>query len=73
MFDIGGFIYDPNGIDVEVLKGLKDVNGKKVFQYPDYVKTATYTEGSKGIWNVKCDMALLVQLRMRLTVTTRAS
>ena len=58
MSDIGGFIYDPNGIDVEVLKGLKDVNGKKVFQYPDYVKTATYTEGSKGIWNVKCDMAL---------------
>lgn len=58
MSDIGGYIYDPNGIDIEIIKGLKEVDGKKVFQYPDHVKTATYTEGSKGIWGVKCDIAI---------------
>ena len=58
MSDIGGYIYDPNGINLDVVKELKDVNGKKVFQYPDHVKGATYTEGSKGIWDVKCDIAI---------------
>lgn len=56
--DSAGYIYDKNGIDVEVVKRLKEVERKRIKEYITYHKDAEYHEGSTGIWNIKCDVAL---------------
>jgi len=58
MSDSSGYIYDPNGIDYNVIKQIKEVNRARIHTYLDYVPTATFTPGCKGIWTVKCDIAL---------------
>ncbi|MGE4548071.1 MAG: NADP-specific glutamate dehydrogenase [Intestinibacillus sp.] len=61
MSDSNGFIYDPNGIDYKVIQEIKEVRRDRIETYLNYVPTATYTadtNGSKGIWNIKCDIAL---------------
>ena len=58
MSDSSGYIYDPNGIDYKVIKQIKEVNRARINTYLDYVPTATFTPGCKGIWTVKCDIAL---------------
>ncbi len=58
MSDSSGYIYDPNGIDYKVIKKIKEVNRARIHTYLDYVPTATFTPGCKGIWTVKCDIAL---------------
>ncbi|MEG0702702.1 MAG: NADP-specific glutamate dehydrogenase [Christensenella sp.] len=56
--DSSGYIYDPNGIQLDVVKEIKEVRRARIKEYADVVKTAKYTEGCKGIWTVKCDIAL---------------
>ena len=58
MSDSSGYIYDPNGIDYKIIKQIKEVNRARINTYLDYVPTATFTPGCKGIWTVKCDIAL---------------
>ncbi len=58
MSDSNGYIYDPNGIDYKTIKEIKEVKRDRIKTYLDYVKDAKYTEGCKGIWTVKCDIAL---------------
>ena len=58
MSDSSGYIYDPNGIDYKVIKQIKEVNRARLHTYLDYVPTATFTPGCKGIWTVPCDIAL---------------
>ena len=58
MSDSSGYIYDPNGIDYKVIKEIKEVKRARINTYLDYVPTATFTPGCKGIWTVKCDIAL---------------
>ncbi len=58
MSDSSGYIYDPNGIDYKVIKQIKEVNRARISTYLDFVPTATFTPGCKGIWTVKCDIAL---------------
>ena len=58
MSDSNGYVYDPNGINVDVIKEIKEVKKGRIKEYLNYVNTATYTEGCKNIWNVKCDIAL---------------
>ena len=58
MSDSSGYIYDPNGIDYKIIKQSKEVNRARINTYLDYVPTATFTPGCKGIWTVKCDIAL---------------
>ena len=58
MSDSSGYIYDPNGIDYKVIKQIKEVNRARIHTYLDYVPTATFTPGCKGIWTVPCDIAL---------------
>ncbi len=58
MSDSSGYIYDPNGIDYKVIKQIKEVNRARISAYLDYVPTATFTSGCKGIWTVPCDIAL---------------
>ena len=57
MCDSNGYIYDPEGIKLDIVKDLKEVKRARIKEYADQVAGATYTEG-KGIWNVKCDIYL---------------
>ena len=58
MSDSNGYIYDKNGINLDVIKKIKEVERKRIKEYLNYVPTAEYHEGCKGIWTVKCDIAL---------------
>jgi len=55
--DSNGFIYDAEGIDLDAVKEIKLVNRGRISEYLKYRPNAVYTEG-RGIWNVKCDIAL---------------
>ena len=58
MSDSNGYVYDPNGIDFELMRRLKEVERKRVKDYADLVPTAEYHEGCRNIWTIKCDIAL---------------
>ena len=56
--DSNGYIYDENGINLDVVKDIKEVKRGRIKEYCDTVKTAKYVEGCRNIWEVKCDIAL---------------
>ena len=58
MSDSGGYIYDADGIDLDAVKRLKEVERKRISEYVKLHKSAKYTEGFTGIWDVPCDVAL---------------
>ena len=58
MSDSNGYIYDPDGIKLDVIKQLKEVERKRIKEYVKAVPTATYTEGCSGIWTIPCQIAL---------------
>ncbi len=58
MSDSGGYIVDENGINLDVIKQIKEVERARISEYAKRVPGATYTEGCKGIWTVPCDIAL---------------
>ena len=58
MSDSGGYIYDEKGIDLSVVKQIKEVERGRISEYAKRVSGSTYTEGCRGIWTVKCDIAL---------------
>ena len=58
MSDSNGYIYDKNGIDLKVVKEIKEVKRGRIKEYLDYHKDAEYHEGCKGIWTIPCDIAL---------------
>ena len=55
--DSTGWIYDAEGIDLEAVKEIKEVNRQRLSEYVKYRPNAQYHEG-KGVWSVKCDVAL---------------
>lgn len=55
--DSGGWIYDKDGIDVALLKEIKEVKRARLTEYAKARPSAEYHEG-KGVWTVKCDIAL---------------
>lgn len=57
MSDSNGYVYDPDGIKLDIVKDIKEVRRGRIKEYADQVEGAVYTEG-KGIWTVKCDIAL---------------
>ena len=57
MSDSNGYIYDKDGIKLDVVKEIKEVRRGRIKEYADAVPSAVYTEG-KGIWTVPCDIAL---------------
>lgn len=57
MCDSNGYIYDPEGIKLDIVKDIKEVKRGRIKEYADRVESATYTEG-KGIWSIKADLAL---------------
>ncbi|MBN1891330.1 MAG: NADP-specific glutamate dehydrogenase [Clostridiales bacterium] len=55
--DSNGYIYDPNGINLEVAKEIKEVRRGRISEYAQAVPGSVYHEG-RGVWSVKCDIAL---------------
>ncbi len=58
MSDSNGYVYDKNGIDLDLVKQLKEVEGKRIKEYINTHKDAVYTEGCRNIWTIPCDIAL---------------
>ncbi|MBQ4444324.1 MAG: NADP-specific glutamate dehydrogenase [Clostridia bacterium] len=58
MSDSNGFVYDPDGIKLNVVKEIKLGRRGRIKEYADQVAGATYTEGCKNVWKTKCDVAL---------------
>ena len=58
MCDSKGYIYDKNGINLDTVKQIKEVERKRISEYVKHHPDAEYHEGQKGIWSIKCDIAL---------------
>ncbi|GAB6991204.1 NADP-specific glutamate dehydrogenase [Paenibacillus pini] len=56
--DSNGYIYDPEGIDYETVKQLKEVERKRISEYVNEHPNAKYIEGCSDIWTIPCDIAL---------------
>lgn len=57
MSDSNGYIYDKDGIKLDIVKEIKEIRRGRIKEYADVVSGSVYTEG-KGIWSVPCDIAL---------------
>ena len=55
--DSTGWIYDPEGIDLDLLKDVKEVRRERLTAYAAERPSAQYHEG-RGVWQIKCDIAL---------------
>ena len=58
MSDSNGYIYDPNGIEFERIRALKEDKRERISEYAKQVPTAKYVDGCNGIWTIACDIAL---------------
>ncbi len=58
MSDSNGYIYDEDGIDLDLVKQIKEVERLRIKEYITHRPKATYTEGCSGIFTVPCDVAL---------------
>ena len=58
MSDSNGYVVDPNGIDLDKLFDIKQKRRARIKVYADEVPGSQYFEGCKGIWGVKCDIAM---------------
>ncbi len=58
MSDSGGFVYDPEGIKLDVMKQIKEAERLRISEYAARVPGSTYTAGCRGIWSIPCDIAL---------------
>lgn len=56
--DSNGYIHDPDGIKLDVVKDIKLVKRGRIKEYAAQVPGSTYTEGFRGIWSIPCDIAL---------------
>ncbi len=58
--DSNGYIVDPDGIELDLVKQIKEVERGRIKEYAERTshKNVTYTEGCSGIWSVPCDIAL---------------
>ncbi len=66
--DSSGWIYDPDGIDVALLKEIKEVRRQRLTAYAEARPNAKYREG-KGVWSVPCDIALPCATQNELGLT----
>ena len=57
MSDSTGWIYDPNGIQLDVVKQIKEVERGRIREYAERVEGVEYHEG-RGVWSIPCDIAL---------------
>jgi glutamate dehydrogenase (NADP+) len=65
--DSTGWVYDPEGIDVEALKIIKEKNRQRLTEYPKFRPNAQYSDG-KGVWTIKTDIAIPCATQNELTL-----
>lgn len=58
MYDSNGYVYDPDGIKLDIIKDIKEVKRGRIKEYAERVPSATYSSGCRGIWSIPCDIAL---------------
>lgn len=58
MSDSSGYIYDPKGIRVDIIKQLKEVERERISKYAQMVPGSEYHDGCRGIWSIPCKVAL---------------
>nr|WP_325304523.1 NADP-specific glutamate dehydrogenase [uncultured Dysosmobacter sp.] len=58
MSDSNGFIHDPNGVQLDVIKDIKLGHRGRIREYADRVPGSTFTEGFRNIWTIPCDICL---------------
>ena len=58
MSDSSGYIYDPNGINLDTVKDIKENRRERISEYVKVHANATFTPDCKKIWTVPCDIAL---------------
>ena len=58
MSDSNGYIYDEEGIDLALVKQIKEVERGRIKEYAERKPGAEYYEGCRGVWTVPCDIAL---------------
>ena len=58
MSDSNGYVVDEGGIKLDVVKQIKEVERGRIKEYAARVPGSVYTEGFRGIWTTKCDIAL---------------
>lgn len=69
MNDSNGYVFDPEGINLDVVKNIKEVRRGRIKEYVAEVDGAVYTEG-KGIWNIPCDIYLPCATQNELDLDT---
>ncbi|MFS0840978.1 NADP-specific glutamate dehydrogenase [Paenibacillus sp. 1P03SA] len=68
--DSGGYIYDPNGINVETVRQLKEVERKRISEYTLLHPGSFYHEGCEKIWTIPCDIALPCATQNEIDITS---
>lgn len=58
MSDSSGYVYDKDGIKLDVIKQIKEIDRGRISEYATRVPGAVFTKGSRGIWTIPCDIAL---------------
>ena len=58
MSDSKGYVYDPNGINLDVMKQIKEVERARISEYAKRVPGVTYGENRSDVWKIPCDIAL---------------
>ena len=58
MSDSLGYVYDPDGIDLDLIKQIKEAERKRISEYVKRRPGAVYKAGCSGIWTIPCDIAL---------------
>ncbi|MGP3779102.1 NADP-specific glutamate dehydrogenase [Halanaerobium saccharolyticum] len=58
MSDSSGYLYDENGIDLDLVKEIKEVNRGRIKEYLEEYPDAEYYDNCSDIWSVDCDIAL---------------
>lgn len=66
--DSNGYIVDEEGVDVELLRQIKEVERGRIKEYAQRKPSAVYTEGSEGIWKVPCDIAIPCATQNEITL-----
>ena len=67
MSDSNGYIHDPNGIDVEMIKQIKEVERARLAVYPKRVPGSTYMDGRKS-FEIPCDIAFPCAIQNELDI-----
>ncbi len=70
MSDSAGYIVDEEGIDLDTIKRIKEVERKRIREYIAARPTAAYNEGASGIWTVPCTIALPCATQNELTAAS---